>query len=99
VNKTYQNKKIDTSQPVETDTVSMALAELAGEMREGLLTLASRRYALLSAGFGHHLPYPGLVRAGAGDDQVPGLVGGSLRPILQRTPASEVTNTSIFAMN
>jgi transposase-like protein len=40
VRKHYQNEKIDTSQPAVPDTVSVALAELAGEMREGLLALA-----------------------------------------------------------
>ncbi len=38
--KNYQNQEIDTSQPAMPDTVSVALAELAGEMREGLLALA-----------------------------------------------------------
>ena len=38
--KTYQNTGIDTSQPVVPDTVSVALGELAGELREGLLALA-----------------------------------------------------------
>ena len=38
--KTYQNEEIDTSQPAVPDTVSVALGELAGEMREGLLALA-----------------------------------------------------------
>ena len=38
--KDYQNQEIDTSQPAVPDTVSVALAELAGEMREGLLALA-----------------------------------------------------------
>ena len=38
--KDYQNQEIDTSQPAAPDTVSVALAELAGEMREGLLALA-----------------------------------------------------------
>ncbi len=38
--KSYQNEEIDTSQPAVPDTVSVALAELAGEMREGLLALA-----------------------------------------------------------
>ncbi len=38
--KHYQNEEIDTSQPVVPDTVSVALAELAGELREGLLALA-----------------------------------------------------------
>ncbi len=37
--KTYQNKKIDTSQPAVPDTVSVVLDQLAGEMREGLLAL------------------------------------------------------------
>jgi transposase-like protein len=40
VRKTYQNTEIDTSQPAGPDTVSVALAELAGELREGLLALA-----------------------------------------------------------
>ncbi len=38
--KIYQNEKIDTSQPAVPEQVSVALAELAGEMREGLLALA-----------------------------------------------------------
>jgi len=40
VRKDYQNKKIDTNQPVVPETVSVALTELAGELREGLLALA-----------------------------------------------------------
>jgi transposase-like protein len=40
VRKHYQNKKIDTSQPAVPETVSVALTELAGELREGLLALA-----------------------------------------------------------
>ena len=40
VDKTYQNEGFDTSHPAVPDTVSVALAELAGEMREGLLALA-----------------------------------------------------------
>jgi putative transposase len=40
VRKTYQNEEIDTSQPSVPDTVSVALDELAGELREGLLALA-----------------------------------------------------------
>ena len=38
--KDYQNQEIDTSQPAVPEQVSVALAELAGEMREGLLALA-----------------------------------------------------------
>ena len=38
--KHYQNEEIDTSQPAVPDTVSVALAKLAGELREGLLALA-----------------------------------------------------------
>ena len=38
--KNYQNEEIDTSQPAVPDTVSVALAGLADEMREGLLALA-----------------------------------------------------------
>ena len=37
--KHYQNEEIDTSQPAVPATVSVALGELAGEMREGLLAL------------------------------------------------------------
>src|SRR4051812_21732530 len=40
VRKDYQNEEIDTSQPAVPATVSVALGELAGEMREGLLALA-----------------------------------------------------------
>jgi putative transposase len=40
VRKNYQNQEIDTSQPAVPDTVSVALSELAGELREGLLALA-----------------------------------------------------------
>ncbi len=38
--KTYQNEEIDTSQPTVPEAVSVALAELAGEVQEGLLALA-----------------------------------------------------------
>lgn len=38
--KNYQNEEIDTSRPAVPEQVSVALAELAGEMREGLLALA-----------------------------------------------------------
>ena len=38
--KNYQNEEIDTSQPAVPERVSVVLAELAGEMREGLLALA-----------------------------------------------------------
>ena len=38
--KRYQNEEIDTSQPAVPDTVSVALGELVGELREGLLALA-----------------------------------------------------------
>jgi putative transposase len=40
VRKQYQNEEIDTSRPAVPETVSVALAELAGELREGLLALA-----------------------------------------------------------
>jgi putative transposase len=40
VRKDYQNEEIDTSRPAVPETVSVALAELAGELREGLLALA-----------------------------------------------------------
>ena len=35
--KTYQNTEIDTTRPTVPDTVNVALAEMAGELREGLL--------------------------------------------------------------
>ena len=38
--KTYQNQEIDTSRPGVPETVSVALAELTGELREGLLAPA-----------------------------------------------------------
>ena len=38
--KQYQNEEIDTSRTAVPDTVSVALGELAGELREGLLALA-----------------------------------------------------------
>jgi putative transposase len=40
VGKTYQNEAIDTSRPAVPESVSVALAELAEDMREGLLALA-----------------------------------------------------------
>jgi hypothetical protein len=40
VRKTYQNEEIDTSQLIVPEAVSVALAELAGEVQEGLLALA-----------------------------------------------------------
>jgi transposase-like protein len=40
VEKNYQNAKIETSPPAVPETVSVALGELAGELREGLLALA-----------------------------------------------------------
>jgi len=41
VPKNYQNEEIDTSRPVVPETVSVALAELAGELHEGLLARRS----------------------------------------------------------
>ncbi len=38
--KTYQNEEIDTSRPAVPEQANVALAELAGELREGLLALA-----------------------------------------------------------
>jgi putative transposase len=40
VRKNYQNREIDTNQPAVSETVSVALDELAADMREGLLALA-----------------------------------------------------------
>ena len=38
--KNYQNTEIETSHPAVPERVSVALAELTGELREGLLALA-----------------------------------------------------------
>jgi putative transposase len=40
VRKDYQNREIDTSQPAVPERVSVAVDELAGELREGLLAFA-----------------------------------------------------------
>jgi hypothetical protein len=40
VPKNYQNQEIETSHPAVPERVSVALGELAGELREGLLALA-----------------------------------------------------------
>jgi putative transposase len=40
VRKNYQNTEIETSHPAVPERVSVALAELTGELREGLLALA-----------------------------------------------------------
>jgi putative transposase len=40
VGKAYQNEKIDTSRPAVPETVTVALAEIAADVREGLLALA-----------------------------------------------------------
>jgi putative transposase len=40
VGKNYQNNRTDTSQPAVPEMVSVALGELVGEVREGLLVLA-----------------------------------------------------------
>jgi hypothetical protein len=40
VRKAYQNQEIDTSRPAVPEQVSVALSELAGDLREGLLALA-----------------------------------------------------------
>src|SRR5688500_5899408 len=40
VRKTYQNEETSTSRPAVPESVSVALAELAEDMREGLLALA-----------------------------------------------------------
>jgi putative transposase len=40
VRKTYQNEEIEANQPAVPEQVSVALAELSGELREGLLALA-----------------------------------------------------------
>ena len=38
--KNYQNQEIETSHPAVPERVSVALAELTGELRDGLLALA-----------------------------------------------------------
>jgi putative transposase len=82
VRKNYQNEKIDTSQPAVPDTVSVALGELAGELREGLLALAVGAGLQVMAALmqenvttvcgpkGHHDPERAAVRHGHGAGSV-----------------------------
>ncbi len=82
VRKIYQNQKIDTSQPIVPEQVSVALDELTGELREGLLALAVGTGLQVMAAMmesdvtavcgpkGRHDPERGAVRHGHGPGSV-----------------------------
>jgi len=82
VRKIYQNQKIDTSQPIVLEQVSVALDELTGELREGLLALAVGTGLQVMAAMmesdvtavcgpkGRHDPERGAVRHGHGPGSV-----------------------------
>jgi transposase-like protein len=91
VRKQYQNEEIDTSQPAVPEQVSVALGELAGELREGLLALAvgtglQVMAALMEADVtaacgpkGRHDPDRAAVRHGRGPGSV--TLGGRRVPV------------------
>jgi transposase-like protein len=91
VRKDYQNEEIDTSQPAVPEQVSVALGELAGELREGLLALAvgtglQVMAALMEADVtaacgprGRHDPERAAVRHGRGPGSV--TLGGRRVPV------------------
>jgi putative transposase len=91
VGKLYQNGKIETSQPAVPETVSVALGELAGELREGLLALAVGTGLQVMAAImeedvtaacgpkGRHDPERGAVRHGHGAGSVS--LGGRRVPV------------------
>jgi putative transposase len=82
VRKIYQNQKIDVSQPIVPEQVRMALDELSGELREGLLALAVGTGLQVMAAMmesdvtavcgpkGRHDPERGAVRHGHGPGSV-----------------------------
>jgi transposase-like protein len=91
VGKNYQNEKIETSPPAVPETVSVALGELAGELREGLLALAVGAGLQVMAAImeedvsaacgpkGRHDPERGAVRHGHGAGSVS--LGGRRVPV------------------
>jgi putative transposase len=91
VRKIYQNQKIDTSQPVVPEQVSVALDELTGQLREGLLALAVGTGLQVMAAMmdsdvtavcgpkGRHDPERGAVRHGHGPGSV--TLGGRRVPV------------------
>jgi transposase-like protein len=91
VGKNYQNGKIETSPPAVPETVSVALGELAGELREGLLALAVGTGLQVMAAImeedvtaacgpkGRHDPDRGAVRHGHGAGSVS--LGGRRVPV------------------
>jgi hypothetical protein len=80
VRKDYQNKKNDTSQPAVPETVSVALAELVGEVHEGLLAQA--------VGTGLQ------VMAAMMEADVTGVCGPALRTALERHVVAENVRTT-----
>jgi transposase-like protein len=82
VRKIYQNQKIDVSQPIVPEQVRVALDELTGELREGLLALAVGTGLQVMAAMmesdvtavcgpkGRHDPERGAVRHGHGPGSV-----------------------------
>jgi putative transposase len=91
VGKNYQNEGIDTSRPAVPERVSVALVELAGEVREGLLALAVGAGLQVLAAMmeddvtaacgsrGKHDPQGAATRHGHGDGSV--ALGGRRVPI------------------
>ena len=89
--KNYQNQEIDTSRPAVPETVSVALAELAGDVREGLLALAvgtglqvlaaimEADVAAVCGPKGRHDPERAAVRHGRGPGSV--TLGGRRIPV------------------
>jgi putative transposase len=102
VRKIYQNQKIDTSQPIVPEQVSVALDELTGELREGLLALAVGTGLQVMAAMmesdvsavcgpkGHHDPERGAVRHGHGPGSV--TLGG--RRVLVARPRMRASDGS-----
>jgi transposase-like protein len=91
VRNNYQKKKLETSAPAVAETVSVSLAELAGEVREGLLALAVGTGLRVMAAImeedvtaacgpkGRHDPERGATRHGHGPGSV--TLGGRRVPV------------------
>jgi putative transposase len=102
VGKAYQNEEIETSRPAVPERVSVALAELTGELREGLLALAVGAGLQVLAALmeedvsaacgprGRHDPQRRATRHGAGRGSV--TLGGRRVPV--ERPRMRVTNGS-----
>jgi putative transposase len=102
VGKAYQNEEIETSRPAVPERVSVALAELTGELREGLLALAVGAGLQVLAALmeedvtaacgprGRHDPQRSATRHGAGRGSV--TLGGRRVPV--ERPRMRATNGS-----